>query len=52
MRRLIAHAAGRTVDEAIRNSTGGEIDALVRKAATGDIGISEAATRALSFIRP
>jgi LAO/AO transport system kinase len=52
MRRLIAYAAGRAIDEAIRNSTGGEIDALVRKAATGDIGISEAATRALSLIRP
>ena len=49
MRRLIAQAAGRAIDDAIRRAGGAEIEALVRKAASGELGIAEAAERALSL---
>jgi LAO/AO transport system kinase len=51
MRRLIAQAAGRAVSDRIRDLSGGEIEALVRKAASGDVGVAEAAARALSLLR-
>jgi LAO/AO transport system kinase len=52
MRRLIAQTAGRMIDHRMRELSGPEMEALVRKAASGDIGIAEAAARALSLIRP
>ena len=51
MRRLIAQAAGRAVDESIRNATDSEINAIVKEAAAGGVGVAEAAVRALSLIR-
>jgi len=51
MRRLIAQAAGRATHDVIRDAAGGDMNALVKKAASGEIGVAEAASRALSFIR-
>ena len=51
MRRLIAQAAGRLVHDRIRDTDGGEIEGIVKAAASGDIGIAEAARRALKIIR-
>ena len=51
MRRLIAQAAGRAIDESIRNATDSEINAIVKEAAAGGVGVAEAAVRALSLIR-
>ena len=49
MRRLIAQAAGRAVADRIRDLTGSDIDALVNAAASGDIGVAEAVSRALKL---
>jgi len=51
MRRLIAQAAGRMIADRMRELSGPEMEALVKKAAAGDIGIADAATRALEIIR-
>jgi len=51
MRRLIAQAAGRTVHDRIRDGAGGEMDDLVKAAASAEIGVAEAAQRALKIIR-
>ncbi len=50
MRRLIAQAAGRAVADLIRDA-GAELEGLVKAAASGEIGVTEAAGRALSLIR-
>jgi len=50
MRRLIAQAAGRAVADLIRDA-GAELEGLVKAAASGEIGVTEAADRALSLIR-
>src|SRR5579863_3838228 len=52
MRRLIAQAASRLMHERMRDLTDGKLDELAQKAATGEIGIAEAAKQALSLIRP
>ena len=51
MRRLIAQAAGRMIDARIRDTDGDELERLVKAAASGEIGIAEAAQRALQIIR-
>jgi LAO/AO transport system kinase len=51
MRRLIAQSAGRAVHDRIRDADSDEIEGLVRAAASGEIGIAEAAERALRIIR-
>jgi LAO/AO transport system kinase len=51
MRRLIAQSAGRTVHDRIRDTAGDGMDELVKAATSGDIGIAEAARRALKIIR-
>ena len=51
MRRLIAQAAGRAVSDRIRDADGSELERLVSAAAAGEIGISEAAERALKSVR-
>jgi LAO/AO transport system kinase len=51
MRRLIAQAATRIIDERLRDLRGGEIDALVKKVAAGDLGIAEAAQQTLRIVR-
>ena len=43
MRRLIAQSAGRIVHGRIRDAAGGELEDLVKTAASGEIGITEAA---------
>jgi LAO/AO transport system kinase len=50
MRRLIAQAAGRAIHDRIRIAGGSELDGLVTAAAAGEIGIAEAAERALKLI--
>ncbi len=50
MRRLIAESAGRIVHGRIRDAAGGELEDLVKTAASGEIGITEAARRALKII--
>jgi len=50
MRRLIAQSAGRMVHDRIRDATGGELEGLVQAAATGEIGIVDAARRALKTV--
>jgi LAO/AO transport system kinase len=50
MRRLIAESAGRIVHDRIRDAAGGELEELVKTAASGEIGIGEAAQRALKII--
>jgi LAO/AO transport system kinase len=50
MRRLIAQAAGRMVHDRIRDADGCEIDGLAKAAASGEIGIAEAAARALKSV--
>jgi LAO/AO transport system kinase len=50
IRRLIAQAAGRAVAERIRDLSGGGIDDLVKAAASGEIGVAEAAERALKRV--
>ena len=52
MRRLIAQAASRLMADRMRDLTDGKLDELAQKAATGEIGIAEAAKQALSLIRP
>ena len=47
MRRLIAQAAGRTIHDRIRDAGERELEGLVKAAAAGEIGIAEAAERAL-----
>ncbi len=49
MRRLIAQAAGRLVHDRLRDHTGAEMERLIKAAAAGDIGIAEAAERALKI---
>jgi LAO/AO transport system kinase len=51
MRRLIAQAAGRVVHERVADAEGDEMERLVKAAASGDIGIVEAARGALKIIR-
>ena len=51
MRRLIAQAAGRAVTDRIRDAKGREVESLVSAAAAGEIGIAEAAERALKSMR-
>jgi LAO/AO transport system kinase len=50
MRRLIAQSAGRIVHDLVGDSAGGEMDHLVKAAATGEIGIEDAARRALKTV--
>jgi LAO/AO transport system kinase len=50
MRRLIAQSAGRMVHDRIRDAAGGELEGLVQAAATGEIGIVDAARRALKTV--
>lgn len=50
MRRLIAESAGRVVHDRIRDAAGVELEGLIKTAASGDIGIAEAAQRALKII--
>jgi len=49
MRRLIAQAAGRLVHDRLRDHDGAEMERLIKAAAAGDIGIAEAAERALKI---
>jgi LAO/AO transport system kinase len=51
MRRLIAQAASRLIDDRLRNRMGDEMDHLIKDAAAGRIGIAEAADRALKILR-
>jgi len=51
MRRLIAQAASRLVADRLRDTDGGAMDALAKKAAAGEIGVAEAARQALKIIR-
>ncbi len=51
MRRLIAQAASRMIADRMRELHGPEMETLVKKTAAGDIGIAEAAARALEIIR-
>jgi putative protein kinase ArgK-like GTPase of G3E family len=50
MRRLIAQSAGRMVHDRICDAAGGELEGLVQAAATGEIGIVDAARRALKTV--
>jgi LAO/AO transport system kinase len=50
MRRLIAQAAGRVVQDRIGCHAGGDMERLIEAAAAGEIGIAEAAQRALKII--
>jgi LAO/AO transport system kinase len=50
LRRLIAQAAGRMIAERMREFSGDKIEELVKKAASGEIGIAEAARQALKSI--
>jgi LAO/AO transport system kinase len=51
LRRLIAQAAGRLLHDRIRDADAADVDALVRDAGRGEIGIAEAAARALALVR-
>ncbi|HML07273.1 MAG TPA: methylmalonyl Co-A mutase-associated GTPase MeaB [Xanthobacteraceae bacterium] len=56
MRRLIAEAAGRAVRDLIRDPAGDELEDeeledLVKAASSGEIGVAEAAQRALKLVR-
>jgi LAO/AO transport system kinase len=51
MRRLIAQAGSRLVHDRLRDHAGGEMEFLVKAAAAGDIGIAEAAEKALKIVR-
>jgi len=51
MRRLIAQSAGRLVHDQIGAFAGGEMASLIKAAASGEIGIAEAAQKALKIIR-
>jgi LAO/AO transport system kinase len=50
MRRLIAQAAGRLVHDQIGSHVGADMERLIDAAAAGEIGIAEAAQRALKII--
>jgi LAO/AO transport system kinase len=50
MRRLIAQAAGRLMHDQIGSYAGGDMESLIEAAAAGEIGIAEAAQRALKII--
>jgi putative protein kinase ArgK-like GTPase of G3E family len=50
MRRLIAQAAGRLVQDRIGRYAGSDMERLIEAAAAGEIGIAEAAQRALKII--
>jgi GTPase len=50
MRRLIAQAAGRAIHDRIRDAGECELEGLVTATAAGEIGIAEAAERALKII--
>jgi LAO/AO transport system kinase len=50
MRRLIAESAGRIVHDRICDAAGGELEGLIKTAASGEIGIAEAAQRALKIV--
>ncbi len=52
LRRLIAQTASRLMNDRMREFSGDAMDELMRKAATGEIGIAEAAAQALSLVRP
>jgi LAO/AO transport system kinase len=51
MRRLIAQCAGRAVSNRVRDAVDADMQAIVQAAASGEIGIAEAADRALNIIR-
>ncbi len=51
MRRLIAQAGSRLIHDRLRDHNGGEMDQLIAAAAAGEIGIAEAAEKALKIIR-
>jgi LAO/AO transport system kinase len=51
MRRLIAQTAGRMIGDRMRELSGPEMETLVKKAASGEIGIAEAAQQALKIVR-
>jgi LAO/AO transport system kinase len=50
MRRLIAQAASRLVHDRLRDQASGEMEHLIKAAAAGEIGIAEAAERALRIV--
>ena len=50
MRRLIAQAGSRLIHDRLRDHAGGEMEDLIKAAAAGEIGIAEAAQRALKVI--
>lgn len=47
MRRLIAQSASRMIHDLVVGAAGGEMESLVKAAAAGEIGVAEAARRAL-----
>lgn len=51
MRRLIAQAAGRIVHDQVGRHAGDGMDNLVKAAASGEIGVAEAALEALKVVR-
>jgi LAO/AO transport system kinase len=50
MRRLIAQAASRRIHDRCRDHASGEMEHLIKAAAAGEIGIAEAAEKALKII--
>jgi LAO/AO transport system kinase len=50
MRRLIAQAAGRLVHDRLADHGGDDMERLIKAAAAGEIGIAEAAQRALKIV--
>jgi LAO/AO transport system kinase len=50
MRRLIAQAGSRLIYDRLRDHAGGEMEDLIKAAASGEIGIADAAQRALKVI--
>jgi len=51
IRRLMAQAAGRVVHDLIRDAKDADIERLVEAAASGEIGVADAAARALKIMR-
>jgi len=49
-RRLIAQAGSRLIYDRLRDHAGGEMEDLIKAAASGEIGIADAAQRALKVI--
>jgi hypothetical protein len=50
MRRLMAQHAARLVQDRIGDHTGDEMERLIKAAASGEIGITEAAQQALKIV--